>query len=245
MRHSTKFFAFLFMVFPFLISCVFTNQRTIYGDHQLINQLIDIDNYDKVILNIPADVFYQQFSDSAPYLQIHTDKNVFDALDVRVENDQLIIETKKDSIIQPSMLTIYMSSHNLSRVTVNGSGKIRLKGEVNAKDFRLDIVGSGNVQTDSLICNTFAARITGSGETQLKGASNHGSFSIIGSGNIHAFDYFVQDLNCKITGSGNIEALVTKQLDVNVIGSGNLSYRGTPQSINNKIAGSGKVRSVQ
>ena len=245
MKRSAQLFVLLFISFPVFISCNISNQKIIYGNHQLVNQQIDIENYDKVVLKIPAEVFYQQFSDSAPYLQIHTDENIFKSLNVRIENHQLILDVKKDSIIRPSKLTIYTSSHNLNQVTVTGSGDIRLKGEVNAVDFKVDVIGSGIFLSDSLLCNNITARITGSGKMQLTGASNHSLFSINGSGNIHAFDYFVQELNCRIIGSGNIEALVMNQLEANLTGSGYLFYRGDPQSVDKKIIGSGKVQQVK
>jgi len=241
MKHPVQLFAILFMTSPLLMSCVFSNGKTIYGNHQMVNQRIDIGDYDAVILNIQGEVFYQQFSDSTPYLQIHTDENILKALNVRVENNQLIIDVKKDSIISPSQLTIYTCSHNLNYVMLAGSGELRLKGEVNAKDFKLDLSGSGNILADSLLCEQMMARVTGSGNIQLTGASNQSSFTITGSGGIHAYNYLVQELNGKVTGSGNIEALVTKKLNVHITGSGNLSYRGDPESIEKKITGSGKV----
>ena len=243
MKHTTKLFVFLFAAFPVLTSCVLPN-KPIYGNHQLVNERINIDNYEKVILNISGEVYYQQFSDSAPYLQIHTDENIFKVLDVKVQDNKLIIDVQKDSIIRPSKLTIYTCSHNLDQVTVNGSGKIRLKGEVNSNDLKLNITGSGDLLADSLLCNVLTVNITGSGNTQLTGASNRSSFTITGSGNIDAFDYFVQDMNCRITGSGNIKALVTNKLNAKLIGSGSLFYRGDPQSITKIITGSGKVNAV-
>lgn len=240
MKHSAQLFAILFISFPFFVSCGFSN-KPIYGNHQLVNHRIAIDNYETVVLNIPGEVFYQQFSDSTPYLQIHTDENIYKALNVRVENNQLIIEAKKDSMIRPSLLTIYTCSHNLNHVSVAGSGKILLKGEVNAKEFKLDIAGSGNFLSDSLLCNKLTAKITGSGNAQLTGACNQSSYTITGSGNIHAFNYLVQESDCGITGSGNIEALIIKKLNVSITGSGNISYLGDPQLVEKKITGSGKV----
>jgi len=244
MKHSVKLFAVLFMTFPLFSSCILSNQKPIYGNHQLVNQRINIEDYESIVLKIPGDVNYQQFSDSAPYLQIHTDENIFKALDVRVEGNQLIIEAKKDSLLKPSQLTIYTCSHNLNKAGLYGSGEIRLKGEVNAKNFELNIFGSGNFLADSLICEKIEANIFGSGNTQLTGASANASFKITGSGSIQAFNFLVQNLDCGITGSGNIEALVTKKLEANITGSGNLSYRGDPESINKNVTGSGKVIST-
>jgi len=244
MKHSVQLFAILFMASPFLMSCVFSSGKLIEGNHQLVNQQINIGDYESIIINVPGEVFYQQFSDSAPYLQIHTDENIFKSLDIRVENNQLIIDVKKDSIIRPSLLNIYTCSHNLNQVEISGSGKIRLKDEVNSKDMELAITGSGNIVTDSLFCNNLSARITGSGNLQLVGASNQSSYTITGAGNVKAFGYLVQELNCKISGAGNIEALVTKKLNISITGSGNISYRGNPGSVNQNVTGAGKVKAV-
>jgi len=240
MKHSAQAFAFLFITFPLFVSCIFSS-KPIVGNHQLVNKQIAIEDYDNIILSVPAEVLYKQYSDSAPYLQIHTDENIFNALDVRVENHQLIIEAKKDSILKPSMFTIYTTSHNLNLVNVVGSGEVHLKGEVNSKDIQLQIIGSGIILSDSLICDNTAVNITGEGNLQLTGASNHSSFMIVGAGNIRAYDYLTQELKCTITGSGNIEAFVTNQLDVNIMGAGNIFYKGNPPTINNHITGAGKV----
>ena len=245
MKHPVQLFAFLFIAIQVFTSCVLSDKPVIRGNHQLVNQRIDIDNYDDLVLNIPGEVFYQQFSDSAPYLQIHTDENILKALDFQVQGNRLIIDVKKDSLIRPSKLTIYTCSHNISKVLVNGSGVLRLKGEVNSNDLNLKITGSGKLIADSLLCNVLSVNVTGSGKAQLTGASNESTYKITGSGDINAFGFFVQDLNCIITGSGNIEALVSNKLEVSITGSGDITYRGEPQSIDKKITGSGKVQQLK
>jgi len=242
MKHSVQLFAFLFITIQVFTSCVFSNKPVIQGNHQLVNQRVDIDNYDELVLNIPGEVFYQQFSDSAPYLQIHTDENILKVLDFKVQDNRLIIDVKKDSLIRPSKLTVYTCSHNINKINLNGSGKLCLKGEVNSNDLNLKITGSGKLITDSLLCNALSLNITGSGNARLTGASNESTYKITGSGDINAFDFFVQNLKCGITGSGNIEALVSNKLEVNITGSGDITYRGEPQSIDKKITGSGKIR---
>jgi hypothetical protein len=244
MNTFTKLFIFLFIMFPLFISCDHSVKTPIQGNHQLVNLCINIEDYDNIALNIPADVFYQQFSDSAPYLQIHTDENIFEALDVKVLDNRLIIEVKKDSVIKPSKLTIYTCSRNLREITITGSGNLFLKGEANAKDFNADIRGSGSLLADSLLCEKTGIRISGSGKAYLKGAGNQALFAVSGSGNIYAYDYLTQTLDCQISGSGSVQAVVIQKLEATLTGSGNLFYKGNPQSINKKIHGSGKIRIV-
>jgi hypothetical protein len=242
MKNCTLCFVFIFAAFPLFVSCVFTRNGPIYGNHQLVNQQLDVTDYNEISLNLPADVYYQQYSDSAPYLQIHTDENIFAALDVQVKGKKLIISVKKDSVIRPSQLTIYTCSHDLKEVKVTGSGDIRLKGEVNARDFDLTITGAGNLIADSLVCETIEAKITGSGNAELTGVSKKSSFTITGSGNIHAYNYYVTESKCKVTGSGDIHVNAYEKLEAAITGSGNILYKGMPQTIHSKVTGSGKIK---
>ncbi|MDR3218755.1 MAG: DUF2807 domain-containing protein [Dysgonamonadaceae bacterium] len=245
MKHFTLSFVFMFMMLPVFVSCFFAGNAPVYGNHQLENKQIDITDYEEISLNISADVFYQQFSDSAPYLQIHTDENIFASLDVKVEGRKLIISAKKDSLIKPSKLTIYTCSRNLKEVKIAGSGDITLKGEVNAKDFDLAISGSGSLFADSLVCKDIEVRITGSGNAKLIGAGSHSSFKVTGSGDIQAYNFYVETAKCTVTGSGDIQVNVYKNLEAQITGSGDILYRGTPETVNSKITGSGSVRQTQ
>ncbi|GHT12496.1 DUF2807 domain-containing protein [Bacteroidia bacterium] len=242
MKRFTLFFISLFITFPFFVSCIITGNGPIYGNHQLVNRTLDVTDYDEISLNVPAEVYYQQFSDSVPYLQIHTDENIFASLDVEVKGKKLIISVKKDSVIRPSKLTIYTCSHNIKDVKVAGSGNIHLEGEVNARNFDLTITGSGSLIADSLVCENIEAIITGSGNAELTGVSKKSSFTITGSGNIHAFNYYVTQSKCKVTGSGDIQVNAYEKLDASVTGSGSIYYQGMPETVNSKITGSGKIK---
>jgi hypothetical protein len=240
MKRFTLSFVILFAALPVFMSCNFSSP--IHGNHQLLNRQLDVTDYDELELNIPAEVYYQQFSDSPPYLQIHTDENIFDALDVQVKGHKLIISVKKDSIIIPSQLTVYTSSHQLGKASITGSGNLYLKGEVNAKNFDMSITGSGGLITDSLLCETIKVRISGSGNAQLKGAGKESSFTITGSGNINAYDYYIGKAKCRVTGSGDIKANIIEELDASITGSGNVFYCGYPKKVESKVTGSGRVK---
>jgi hypothetical protein len=233
------------MTLPIVSACNFSSRHTTYGNYQIVNKEISITDYDEIVVGLAAHVVYQQFSDSIPYLQINTDDNILSALDIRIEGNKLIIDTKPDSVIRPTQLTIYTHSRNLKKAHVHGSGELYLRGEVNAKNFDMDITGSGNVRTDSLLCENLEANISGSGNLQLIGAAKESSFSISGSGNIKAFDFLIQSLTCNVSGSGNIEAYPTEKLDASVSGSGNIKYKGVPESINSSVSGSGKIKQTE
>ncbi|MDR1610984.1 MAG: DUF2807 domain-containing protein [Candidatus Symbiothrix sp.] len=245
MEKFTRLFVFIVMALPVFTSCNFSSRHTIYGNYQIVDKEIKVADYDEIVLGLAANVIYQQFSDSIPYLQINTDDNILPALDVRVKGNQLIIDAKPDSIIRSTELTIYTNSRNLKKARIYGSGNLYLRGEVNAKDFELRVSGSGNIRTDSLLCESLDASISGSGYAKLIGAAKESSFAISGSGKIKAFDFLVQFLECKISGSGNIEVYPKEKLEASVSGSGNIIYKGVPETVNSSVSGSGRIRQTE
>ena len=58
------------------------------------------------------------------------------------------------------------------------------------------------------------------------------------------FDYFVENLDCRISGSGDIRAFVDKTLIARITGSGDIRYKGHPESVDQKVSGSGNISHV-
>jgi hypothetical protein len=246
MEKFTQLFTVVAMAAFFFTSCGFWSKPAIYGNYRIVGKEINITDYDEIKVELEADIVYRQASDSAPCLQVNTDDNILSSLDIRVEGDQLIIDTKPDSVIQPTQLTIYTHSRNLKKASVSGSGDFYLQGEVNVKNFDLKLSGSANVRTDNLLCRNLKVNILGSGDVRLAGeATKEASYTVGGSGNIKAFGFFTRFVKCKISGSGNIEAQAREKLDATVSGSGNVTYKGTPESVNSSVSGSGKVRQAE
>lgn len=240
MKVFTRLFVFSFILFPVLISCDF-QKGVVDGNHTIISKKYDIGDYTQIVMNVAAEVVYQQISESHPYLQVNIDENIIPHLDIKVVDNCLYIDTKKDSIIRPTKFVIYTTSKELSQAHLAGSGELYLKGEVNSGNFDMQVTGSGTIVTDSLFCEAIDVQVTGSGNARLAGASQKSALTITGSGNIKSYSYFVQDIDCNIMGSGNIEAYPGEKLNATIAGSGNITYKGEPKTVNTKVTGSGKV----
>ena len=67
------------------------------------------------------------------------------------------------------------------------------------------------------------------------------SVDLSGSGKLKLFKVIGQDCNVALSGSGNVEVNVQNELVVDLSGSGNVYYKGVPNSIQSDISGSGSV----
>lgn len=197
MRLFSKLFVIVFFLIPFYTGCS-QDQKPVLGNYQIQNEEINISDYSEIEINLPAEVIYQQYSDSLPYLQVSADQNIFSHLNIRVEDHRLIVEAKPDSIINPTKLKIYTTSTSLEKIELNDAGDLRLAGEVNSLNLTIDHKGSGEIRTDSLLCHKLQINLQGSGLIALNGAAGHSSFSITGSGNVDTNEFYSEDWNGKI-----------------------------------------------
>ncbi|MDR0682519.1 MAG: DUF2807 domain-containing protein [Dysgonamonadaceae bacterium] len=210
----------------------------------IVHEKIQIDNYDEIVLNVHADVFYQQISQDKPFLQISVDENILPSIDIHVKNNRLIISQNNDSVLKPSQFKIYTNSRSISKVKIISSGNFYMEKEVNAGNMEIHISGAGDVKTDSLYCKDLKLTISGAGDMEIKGAANHAEFHISGSGNINAFDYLINKLDCSINGSGDINAFVSENLNASISGSGDLKYKGNPEKVTSHVSGSGSIHKI-
>jgi hypothetical protein len=245
MKHFTILFTLCFITISSFSSCLFSIHKEVRGNYEIVHEKVEIDNYDEIVLNGQADVYYQQISQDKPFLQISVDKNILPFVDIRVVNSRLIISQKDNSNLRPSQFKIYTNSRSISKAKISGSGSFHMEREVNAGKLEILVSGSGNVKADSLYCENLNLTISGSGSVKTKGAANRAKFHVSGSGSIKAFDYLANDLDCSISGSGSVEVFAYESLKASVSGSGNLKYKGNPETVTNHVSGSGSIRKVE
>ena len=147
-------------------------------------------------------------------------------------------------------------------LSVSGSGNMKIKVEASG-DLESDVSGSGNIELDGR-CKTFNSDVSGSGKVvaaiisegkadfgvsgsgkiEAQGSARTVKTSISGSGKVMAADLETNSCDITITGSGDVEINVKNELNANIVGSGNVRYRGNPSKVHSNSAGSGSVKKL-
>lgn len=203
MKLFSNAFVLLFIVFTGFISCN-SGRTTVAGNYQIIEENFSVGDFSELEVNIPANVVFHHFSDTVPYLQINTDDNILPLINVRTYGNRLVIETKDNIQLKPTELQININVRDINRIKLLGAGNILLKGEVNSKQLSLELIGSGNILADSLICEELNAKIVGSGNIKLRGGTNQSNLEIVGSGDVDISGFQAGALSTNIVGSGKI-----------------------------------------
>jgi hypothetical protein len=166
----------------------------------------------------------------------------FEKLDLKVEKGVLFLGMKKGKYSKLN-LKAKIVIPRLSFGEIVGSGDMLISNFSNLVDLKLRLSGSGDITAtkELYVKNNLEVQITGSGNVQINGSAQHSTISVTGSGECKAADFKTNSNLTRITGSGNVEINATKEVEVQLSGSGDLYYKGNP-NIQQRITGSGNVK---
>lgn len=201
----------------------------------------DLDTFTGIGIGIYADVYYSP--GNAHEITIEGNSKDVEDLITRVENGMLQMKYE-DWRIKRSKLTIYITSQELDKVSMSGSGKFYSDQNINTEEMSINVSGSGKVNFSSLSAEEVDVKISGSGNANIdKGSAEEVDVKISGSGKFYAEGFEASEFSAAISGSGSCKITVIDELDARISGSGSVLYHGNPQ-INSTSSGSGKVRSL-
>ena len=139
-------------------------------------------------------------------------------------------------------LTLDIEVQNMVDASASGSGDMMIRGI--CKQFDSSVSGSGRISAKLRVDEDAKMVISGSGKIEAEGTSKSVTARISGSGSVRAADLETDSCKVTISGSGSVQINVKTALDASISGSGSVSYRGNPSSVNSHSSGSGKVRKM-
>lgn len=219
----------------------FVNGKTVKGNGNVVNKIIEIKDYEEFSFGGSATIYYEQKEHAAPYLRIETDENIQSLIKVTSKNGKLDITANN---ISPTKYVIYTNSKSLTNVDLAGSTKFTIKGKATAKSLKIKKAGSGTLTADDLKYESVLISTAGSGKVNLGGETEKVTCNSNGSGHIDMIDLKADDAKCSISGSGKIKVHAEKTVSAKIAGSGRVEYKGNPE-ISKSVAGSGKVVNIK
>lgn len=228
------------------------------GNGNIVKKEKNVGYFTKVNLKTIGNVYVKQGTDT--YLRIDTDENIQKYVKVKIEDNKLIIYSDKS--VKPTKLNIFITLTKCEKLEIEGSGNIEFVGKLKTNDLELEIDGSGDIELEEVYANDILVELDGSGDISLKkvkandvvielagsgdikfiGEGNNVNVEIMGSGDIDMDSFKVENFYAEISGSGDISIYVTKSLEAEVFGSGDILYEGNPKIIKLDSFGSGTIR---
>ncbi len=240
MKTTIKLSILALLVVFMTTSC---SKNRLTGHGPTVSQDFSIANFEKIDLNIPADVNYTSGADYS--VEVNAQQNVLDRMRVEKVGNVLFLSFKNNTnLLRHEKITINVTSPVFEGADVSGSGCIYVRGAYTADIVTTDISGSGKIDIADLTMTKLNADISGSGKISIaSGSADEIKTDISGSGKIELEQVEAKVVDTKTTGSGRTNVWATESLDVEITGSGNVYYKGTP-TVDVDITGSGNLRQL-
>lgn len=218
--------------------------KKIKGNGNRITETRDVGPYEEIAVAGWFDV--ELVSGKEGTLEVQGDENLLEHLITEVKNGKLVIKTESGYSLQPSSwksdgILITVPVEDLNGVSLSGSGDIRGKTKLQAETFAAVMSGSGDIELE-INSEQLEATLSGSGNLTLRGRSEGLTVSISGSGDVDAYGLEARSVEASVSGSADIRVTATQSLKARISGSGDIHYRGNPEIIDSKSAGSGDVK---
>lgn len=248
MKTSNKLLLLLFGTFVFLLVSSMVYMR-FYGIHlgeKIVGSGISkqevrhITGFSSVQIN---GSFTTSISQGETFrVEIEADENIIQHITTELSDDQtLFIGFKKGTAIQTGTpIHIHIQAPDWTNIGLHGSGDLRSNSVIQGSQLEIQSNGSGDIEL-ALAYDLVNADLNGSPELQLSGSANSFSVQSNGSGDILAEQFICNQVSLFISGSGDALVHADSILNVQVNGSGDVTYTGNAGIVNSKMYGSGEL----
>jgi len=186
--------------------------------------------------------------DGTESVRVESERGEYDKIETVVEGGVLRIGTRSKLGWLNGVrgnVTIYVSAKAISSIKNNGSGDVKVEGNLSGRDLELHNSGSGAIKVEGNVNGeNLSIKNNGSGDVKLNGVATVGkaSVGVSGSGNITA-GIKGGDVDSHLSGSGNITLSGSaNNADISVSSSGQINARAMhAATVKARVTGSGNI----
>ncbi len=218
--------------------------KRIKGNGNMVTEERNLESYDAVSVAGWFDVELVSGKEGA--LTLSGEENLLEHIETEVKNGKLIVKTESGYNLQPSSwkgkgILITIPVTDINSMVLSGSGDVEGKTKLVSDHFEVVMSGSGDMDLE-IESDEIDVTLSGSGDMVLKGSSDKLRVTVSGSGDVKAYDLSAREVDATVSGSADIKVTASEYLRARVSGSGDIHYRGNPEKIDTKTAGSGDIQ---
>ena len=181
-------------------------KNAIKGEGPVVSKSFDeLQGFEAIRINGHADVHFTQ--SSVYEVTVRTQENILDWLDYKVEGNTLVIETKEKREIRAEKYDLVIQAPALKKLVVNGASDFNVGNLRSDGDLDIEINGAGDLDFDSILCNSLTLEVNGAADANLTSISvlKDLKVEVNGAGDVTVTGN-AQDASFSVNGAGDIDA---------------------------------------
>ena len=235
----------LLIICAFLLSSAIQAQwksnQKVKGNGNVISEKRTTSEYERISVTGFFDV--ELVSGKEGNITIKGEENLLPHIKIEVVNQELKITTDKNKYISTSNgknIVITIPFESINQVSLTGSGNISTKNTITSDSFAAKLTGSGDLKLN-VEAKNIEINLNGSGDIVLIGKTDNITSILNGSGDIKASAMKSTNAKVTVSGSGDTSVFCSESIYARVSGSGDIKYSGNPEKKDTKVNGSGDI----
>jgi hypothetical protein len=244
MKYSKIALVYLTVLVSCFLSCnvVAFNAETIKGNGKMISKVIDCTNVEEISNDGIFDI--QVYYGEKIEVTIVTDENILQYLKIRNSGNKIHFFHENNVNLQPTKSIIYITMPLLAKVSNTGTGDFSFSKFANLNKLDISNSGTGDVKAEAISLNELNIVNSGTGDFELKGQSKMINIENTGTGDVNSLDFLAVLAKVSSTGTGDVKLWVEKELELNLTGTGDFTYKGEPIVSKIQATGTGDVKKL-
>lgn len=214
------------------------SNKQIQGSGKIIQVKRELNNFEKITIAAPINVEVNHGNEQS--VNIEGDDNIVPLLNTRVEQNTLYVDFSENTSLNFKKLTLKIHIPAINALLVVGSGTINANN-FSEKKLNNEIKGTGTIHLSNFTTEVMTIVVNGSGSIEASGKTKHLHVTIAGSGEVDTLNLQSQQVSVDIAGSGEAFVHSDGKLDAQIVGSGEIRYRGLAQ-VHKNVIGTGIVK---
>ncbi len=205
----------------FLFSC-----SEIVGDGKVITENKNLSGFNKLEINIPAEVVYEV---SENYLfEIKGEENILKEIETYIDADELVIDFKDNInyLYRPTQpIVIRIAAPLLQKVSVSGSAQFIAKQQMIGSHFSCKASGAGSIKIAHLTLDKLTVNASGSGAIEIQNIqTNKANCQLSGASRLKLDQLNCQELDLDASGAASTQVLSGNVATQSISLSGSADY---------------------
>lgn len=239
MKSSLKSILVIALLFSIAATAQFKSKKKIKGNGKITTEKRTTADYDEIEVLGFLDV--DLISGKEGEITVQGEENILSVIKTEVNSGVLKIYVEKNTSINiKHKLLVTVPVQTVNSVSLTGSGDVNGKSIIKTNNFTVKLAGSGDINL-MLEATNIDASLSGSGDLSLKGNAESIKANLAGSGDVVTDELITKNADANLSGSGKIAVYCTSKLTARVSGSGDVFYKGEPETKDTKVSGSGTI----
>lgn len=228
----------IFSIIAFLILLLISN-LAFAQKKEGVQQERQLSNFHSIQALGACNVYLSQGSEFQ--VVVEASERLLNYVNTSVKGGVLYINTDKIKHIKKHEYhKVFVTMPSIKAIEVKGAADMFTENMIQASDLSVKVTGAGDLHLETQ-CESLDCVVQGAGDVFLSGKTHKLITDVGGAGDLKAYKMQVNDAEVKVHGSGDVYVHVEQRMSAEVLGSGDLHYKGEPNIHHLQVRGSGDI----